>query len=411
MTVKPDNPTQTNVHRWTQDQISGYIDDSLTQPEKARVESHLTECAQCAQDFQTLCQTVEWLRQMPIQPLPRSFMIPESEAPTAGFSLDWLFPYFRAGAVAAALLLVFVLSADLFQTSFSTARLARGPAYREKIVRATSVTTHEPAVPPAKGTGKSDMSNVPAEMTDTPPGKTEGVFPSLGLIASAPPSEPEMLDKAVEEGNLAERKDGQMAYEQRPADELPPPSLDDELFQEESKTGRETEIDTDMASALLLQEGADQAFAGTAPQAVEEAEEPVGEQLIAPPPLAASPVLVERAAPAAPVPQSLPEEPPSGNTTRSIAPSATPLATFVPVTPTSDIMSPPAPTGEVAWVQSTSPPVSTPPPRMREEHTVTLRQTSHRLLWRVIEVSLLLIFLVSVTGAWLLTRQRSGSKI
>ena len=417
MTVKPDNPTQTKAHRWTQEQISAYIDDDLTQPEKARLESHLAGCAQCAHDVQTLRQTVEWLRQMPVQPLPRSFMISESEVPTSRFALDWLFPYFRAGAVAAALLLVFVLSADLFQTTFSTARLAQAPAHKEQIVSATAVTTHEPVVPLAKGVSKPEMRKMPVEKTDTPPGKTEGVFPSLGAMASPPPPEVETLDKAVEESNLAERRDGQMTYQDQPADELPPPPPENELSQEESKMAGET--DADMASALLLQEGPDQALAGIAPQAVEESEEPAlgvepaGAQLIAPLPLGVTPGPMGRAAPAAPaapVPQSMPEEPPSGGTTRSVAPAATPLATLVYAAPMSDIMSSLAPTSEVAWIQPASPPVPTPPPRMREEHAVTLRQTSHRLLWRVIEVSLLLIFLVSVTGAWLLSRQRWASK-
>lgn len=132
MCANRENGAQAKNHRWTQEHLSAYVDNSLPEPEKKRLEAHLSTCDVCSGDLQTLRQTVEWLRRLPEQPIPRSFAIPESERRPSGFGLGQLFPYFSAGAVAAAVLLLLVVSVDLFQGTFSAGQLALAPAMENR---------------------------------------------------------------------------------------------------------------------------------------------------------------------------------------------------------------------------------------------------------------------------------------
>ena len=132
MGANRENGAQAKNHRWTQEHLSAYVDNSLPEPEKKRLEAHLSTCDVCSRDLQTLRQTVEWLRRLPEQPIPRSFVIPERERRPSGFGLGQLFPYFSAGAVTAAVLLLLVVSVDLFQGTFSAGHLALAPAMENR---------------------------------------------------------------------------------------------------------------------------------------------------------------------------------------------------------------------------------------------------------------------------------------
>ncbi len=132
MCANRENGAQAKNHRWTQEHLSAYVDNSLPEPEKKRLEAHLSTCDACSRDLQTLRQTVEWLRRLPEQPIPRSFVIPERERRPSGFGLGQMFPYFSAGAVAAAVLLLLVVSVDLFQGTFSAGQLALAPAMENR---------------------------------------------------------------------------------------------------------------------------------------------------------------------------------------------------------------------------------------------------------------------------------------
>ena len=125
------NNSKADSHRWAQENLSAYVDSELAESDVQRIEAHLSGCGACSDDLQTLRHTVELLRQLPERPIPRSFTIPERQRQPTGFWLDSLFPYFRAGAVAAAALLLAVISADLFQGAFTFSRVSMAPAIGE----------------------------------------------------------------------------------------------------------------------------------------------------------------------------------------------------------------------------------------------------------------------------------------
>jgi anti-sigma factor RsiW len=106
-------------HEYVLDRLSPYIDDQLKSRERARVEAHLNTCASCRDELQTLEWTRSLLRQAPVVPIPRSFVIREADlAPRQdaqrraarrrpAFALQW-------AAALVAVLLVVVVAGDLF---------------------------------------------------------------------------------------------------------------------------------------------------------------------------------------------------------------------------------------------------------------------------------------------------------
>lgn len=64
-----------SAHQRARELLSAYIDGELSPQEKALVEGHLRECADCRQELETLRRTVAILRDAPRPVLPRSFVI------------------------------------------------------------------------------------------------------------------------------------------------------------------------------------------------------------------------------------------------------------------------------------------------------------------------------------------------
>lgn len=48
-------------HRWTHAHLSDYVDDDLSQPERARVEEHVGMCPRCRRVLATLIKMLEGL--------------------------------------------------------------------------------------------------------------------------------------------------------------------------------------------------------------------------------------------------------------------------------------------------------------------------------------------------------------
>ena len=117
--------------------LSAYIDGELAPAQKARVEAHLAECEECAQNLHTLRQTVSLLGQLPAMKAPRSFVIREAQvAPRrpAGFRWTWAYPALQGATTLAFLLFVVVFAGDLAFTHFAPAMSGAPPAaYRPSI--------------------------------------------------------------------------------------------------------------------------------------------------------------------------------------------------------------------------------------------------------------------------------------
>ena len=102
-------------HEFVSEKLSLYMDQQLAALDRARVEQHLSTCAECRQALRSLRWTRQLLRQAPVARVPRSFVIREADvvpARTAGrrgpvFALQW------ATALAVALLVV-VFAGDLY---------------------------------------------------------------------------------------------------------------------------------------------------------------------------------------------------------------------------------------------------------------------------------------------------------
>ena len=103
-----------NEHDWARDNLSAYLDEMLEARERSRVERHLGECAECRAELEGLRHTVGLLRLVPELPLPRSFLVPLSEArPRTASQRVWGFAVMRTASVVASFLLVIALSSNL----------------------------------------------------------------------------------------------------------------------------------------------------------------------------------------------------------------------------------------------------------------------------------------------------------
>jgi len=68
------------AHRFTQKNLSAYLDGRLSPRARRRVERHLAACSLCRRDLETLRTTVRLVRALPKRPAPRSFVLPLSVA-------------------------------------------------------------------------------------------------------------------------------------------------------------------------------------------------------------------------------------------------------------------------------------------------------------------------------------------
>jgi anti-sigma factor RsiW len=59
--------------------LSEYIDDRLPGDERADMEQHIEKCADCLRELESLQMTVRLLNQLPSIPVPRSFVVRETD--------------------------------------------------------------------------------------------------------------------------------------------------------------------------------------------------------------------------------------------------------------------------------------------------------------------------------------------
>lgn len=389
MAVKYDNPKRRDLHRWAQDNLSAYIDDELSIPEKIRLEGHLDECAECAYDLEMLRQTVAWVRALPVQPVPRSFAIPESETFKERFALSWLLPYFRASAAAAAVFLIITFCVDLFQFTFTVGQLAQAPAMApdEEIAQATVYST----------TGHADLKWTPTlEMS-----KQEVAVGTrdLAKLKSPKPSDVvvdetlafDLAEDAAPQKRATSDDEAQLLVEEA----LVPPTLG------RADIVEEVEPKTQMMLPSPVQPQAE-VLLNAAPAAAPQEE---GETELASKPMQAAPP------PAPAVPESQPStEDLYGEAEMAVAlPGASPrppTTASIVVRPTATM--PSTLSGEIITVSPTftsSIPVALPTRGPHRERDSDAFQTTPRFAWRAIQAILLLTLVVSVAGVLLLRKR------
>lgn len=185
-------------HQQVEEMLSAYLDGELSPKEQARVEKHLAQCADCAQNLHTLRQTVALLRELPLVAVPRSFAIRPAEVARRPSVLPArrTYAYLRAATVLATVLLAIVLAGDVFLTGLAPYLApARAPAVIEREVPVEKAVVEtvvvEKEVVAEKEAAEVTLTPIPAEE------KKELVvaqkpLPTEGRMVAAPPATPKM---------------------------------------------------------------------------------------------------------------------------------------------------------------------------------------------------------------------------
>jgi len=105
--------------------LSPYLDGEVTDREREAVDRHLRTCSRCASELESLRWTVGLVAELPPEPLPRSFVLRQTDVKPASSAmrLPRLYPLLRGATLVTALLLVVVLTLDFgFGRTFAPVR-------------------------------------------------------------------------------------------------------------------------------------------------------------------------------------------------------------------------------------------------------------------------------------------------
>ena len=142
-------------HRRIREMLSVYIDGELPSGDRAKVEEHLAECADCTWELETLRQTVDLVGRLPKVLVPRAFTIHETPRPrwVSLFQARWTYTYLKGATALAATLLILVLAGDaLFQFQRVTTGFAPAMAPAKELAApaaAPTVVARQEVPPPA----------------------------------------------------------------------------------------------------------------------------------------------------------------------------------------------------------------------------------------------------------------------
>ncbi len=101
-------------HRFTQANLSAYLDGELSERDAARVQAHLARCQACRQEMADLQATIRALSALPRAPLPRSFTLgPEAvQGQQRAYRLERGIAVLRTAGVALAMIFLLLISGD-----------------------------------------------------------------------------------------------------------------------------------------------------------------------------------------------------------------------------------------------------------------------------------------------------------
>lgn len=115
------------LHTWVEERLSDFIDNQLAPAERARVENHLADCAQCRASLESMRWTIALIKQAPAPATNRSFVLP---VPARREPSSFAFGFARFATALATLLLFAVIGVDLL-TQFGGASSSAPAAMRE----------------------------------------------------------------------------------------------------------------------------------------------------------------------------------------------------------------------------------------------------------------------------------------
>jgi hypothetical protein len=142
----------TTEHRRCQEDLSAFLDGQLTPRDRARVQRHLKECADCRADLDALRHTVSLLRAVPVLKPPRSFVLPVTEVKRQRQARRQrlAYVYLQAATAVATVLLVLVVSGDAvlrYAPAQPGARLSEAPPPATAVVLESAPVAGDSALP------------------------------------------------------------------------------------------------------------------------------------------------------------------------------------------------------------------------------------------------------------------------
>lgn len=154
--------------------LSAYLDDQLDAEDRARLEAQLAADPALRSELEMLRRTVALVRDLPPQPIPRNFILPQATvsrlrpAPVTRRP-RWLAPFLTAATTAVSLLFVAVLAGDLLFSGVGRMTQLAAPAPAAEEVADTA--------PVEKGVEEEKESPRKLAVTDLPPDES-GEAPS-----------------------------------------------------------------------------------------------------------------------------------------------------------------------------------------------------------------------------------------
>ncbi len=176
--------------------LSAYLDHQVTPDERARVDAHLTACAACRSELESLRATASLLHALPRIPTPRAFTLSEAQAGIRrkenSFAWGGLLRGF--GAVAAVALVAFVAASLLRQPSGGPGGMvafAPQPAAVEPAATTAGAAESRPVAPPTEVAPASAVEKAvvqPPAPALAPAAAAPTVEPAPAALAAAPQS-------------------------------------------------------------------------------------------------------------------------------------------------------------------------------------------------------------------------------
>jgi hypothetical protein len=208
--------------------LSAYLDDQLDAGERTRLETQLAADPALRAELEALRHTVALVREMPQQPIPRNFILPQTTAPSrrpapaARPQRRWLAPFLTAATAVVSLLFVVVLVGDLlFSGVDGVMQFAAQAPEEDRAAMAPS---------PVEGTNGEDEAEKALSITESP---AEEAPPGVGVEGTpapnaeapvAPSLQPTPLPETPEETQEADGGEGHYTEMTPKAKGSPPPT-------------------------------------------------------------------------------------------------------------------------------------------------------------------------------------------
>lgn len=162
------------LHTWVEERLSDFIDNQLAPSERARVETHLADCAQCRASIESMRWTIALVKQAPALATNRSFVLP---VPARRAQSTFVFGFARFATALATLLLFAVIGIDLISqfggaTSSAPVALNQSEASQSVAFAPTKVPAPTSAPQPAAGAASSAAPLPPAPAAVPPAAPT-----------------------------------------------------------------------------------------------------------------------------------------------------------------------------------------------------------------------------------------------